>query len=317
MNTLISSAASPFKKMLNSGSKKYSALLILIAASFLIWSAASAGAFEVVAVKSSDIKPYDDALEGFKKTCNCKVREIGNLGEGQGLLEKISRISPDAVLAIGTDAFKKVVAIKDLPVIYTMVMPAEVDRLSQENISGVSMDVSPETCINTIVEIFPKAKRIGLIYNPRHTGTFVKKAVESARRRGVSTVSKIAHDQPEIPALVNEMRGKIDVLWMLPDSTVVNPETVDYMLLFSFQTGVPVFTFSRKYVEMGALAALDVTPLDMGAQAGEIARTVHKDHGTPIRVYARKTLLTINNKVAKKLGINIKDEIIRRAQIIE
>lgn len=295
---------------------KQTILLILITILFSICNATSADAFEVVAVKSSELKPYNDALDGFRKACNCTVIEIAEV-EGQSLLKQISRISPDAILAIGTDAFKKVKSIKDLPVIYTMVIPSEVDISLQKNISGVSMDISPETCLNTMIEIFPKAKRIGLIYNPQHTGSFVKKAIESAHDRGINIVSKIARNLGDIPDLIEEMKDKIDIFWMLPDSTVVTPETFNYMLLFSFQNSVPVFTFSRKYVEMGALAALNIDPFDMGVQAGEIAMMLLEGHKDTIRVYARKKVLIINKKIAKKLGITINNEILRRAEVIE
>jgi putative ABC transport system substrate-binding protein len=295
---------------------KQTTLLVLITIFFLISIFASADAFEVVAVKSSELKPYNDTLEGFRKACNCTVIEITEV-EGQSLPKQISRISPVAVLAIGTDAFKKVKSIKDLPVIYTMVIPSEVDISLQKNISGVSMDISPETYINTMVEIFPKAKRIGLIYNPQHTGSFVKKAIESAHDRGINIVSKIARNLGDIPDLIEEMKDKIDIFWMLPDSTVVTPETFNYMLLFSFQKSVPVFTFSRKYVETGALAALNIDPFDMGVQAGEIAMMLLEGHKDTIRVYARKKVLIINKKIANKLGVTIKNGILRRAEVIE
>lgn len=291
-------------------------LLILITILFSICNATSADACEVVAVKSSEIKPYNDALEGFKKACDCWVTEIMK-DEEHGLLKTISRISPDAVLAIGTDAFKKVKSLKDLPVIYAMVMPSEAHISLQKNISGVNMDISPETYIKTIVEIFPKVKQIGMVYDPRYTGLCVKEITELADTRGIKIVSRIARDPGEVPNLIEGMRNKIDIFWMLADSTVVTPETFNYMLLFSFRNNVPIFSFSRKYVEMGALAALNINPFDIGVQAGEIARMLSEGHKGPIRAYARKTTLTINMKIAKKLGININNEILRRAEVIE
>lgn len=281
-----------------------------------IISPALSYAFEVVAVKSSEIKPYNVALEGFRKACNCTVTEITE-DEGQGLLKTISRISPDAVLAIGTDAFKKVKSIKDLPVIYAIVMPSEAHISLQKNISGVSMDISPATYIKTIVEIFPKAKQIGMIYDPRHTDLYVKEIKEFADTWGIKIVSRIARNPGEVPDLIEGMRNKIDIFWMLADSTVVTRETFNYMLLFSFRTNVPIFTFSGKYVEMGAVAALNINPFDIGVQAGEIAIRLSEGREGPIRAYAKKTTLTINKKIAKKLGINIGNEILRRAEVIE
>jgi putative ABC transport system substrate-binding protein len=130
-------------------------------------------------------------------------------------------------------------------------------------------------------------------------------------------VVKQAHDQREIPRLLDEMRGKIDVLWMLPDPTVITTEMVDYLLRFSFQYNVPIFSFSNKYVEMGAVAALVADPYDMGVQAGEIVNRLQAGRSDAPRAYAKASRLTINTKVAAKMGLKISDEILRRANTID
>jgi putative ABC transport system substrate-binding protein len=68
---------------------------------------------------------------------------------------------------------------------------------------------------------------------------------------------------------------------------------------------VPVFSFSRKYVDMGAVASLDVDPYDMGTQAAGIASRLIGHTAEPLRVYARKHELSINEIVAAKMGIAI------------
>ena len=75
-----------------------------------------------------------------------------------------------------------------------------------------------------------------------------------------------------MPAVIESMKGKIDIFWMLPDTDVITSETVDAILLFSFQNNVPVFSFSNKYVKMGALASLSVDPVALGAQTGDARR---------------------------------------------
>lgn len=288
-------------------------LLILVTILFLLCISAKAYAYEVVAVKSANIKPYNDVLEGFKGACKCEVKEL-NLAEDKNITsEKISRLSPDAILAIGTDAFKKVKSIKDIPVIYAMIMPSEAHTALQENTSGVILDISPEAYINTIVKIFPKIERIGLIYDPQHTGICVKEITESANKQGITIISKIARNPSDVPHLIDGMKGKIDLFLMLPDPTVINSVTIKYMLLFSFQNRVPVFSFSQKYVEMGAVAAFNIDPFDMGFQAGVIARKLPEGPKYPIRVYAKKVLLIINTKIAIKLGINIKNILNKKA----
>jgi putative ABC transport system substrate-binding protein len=274
-----------------------------------------AHAFNVIVVKSAELKPYQDAVRGFKDSCKCDVQDLNpnEYVEGDDILQK----SPAAVVAIGTSGFKKVRAIRDLPVVYTMVMPAEVALSLRPNISGVSMDISPETYVATMKKVFPGAKRVGLLYDPRHTEAFVEEAVKAARAAGFELVDKQVRDPREIPGLLDKMQGAIDVLWMVPDATIATAETVDYLLHFSFQHSVPIFSFSRKYVEMGAVAALEVDPYDMGAQAGEIVKKLAEGGTGAIRVWARASHLTINRKVAAKMGLKIKGEIAKKVENVE
>jgi len=186
-----------------------------------------------------------------------------------------------------------------------------------QNISGVSMDISPETYIATIMKVFPKAMRIGLLYNPLNTTSFVNAASKAARAIGIELVTSAVSDPTEIPNAMNGLKGQIDVFWMLPDPTVVTPGLVDYLLNFSFEYNIPIFSFSRKYVEMGAIAALDIDPYDMGVEAAEIAKKISLGNSSAIRVYARKSTLSINAKVAAKMGLKIADDLLTQRNIVE
>jgi putative ABC transport system substrate-binding protein len=67
-------------------------------------------------------------------------------------------------------------------------------------------------------------------------------------------------------------------------------------------------TFAAKYVDTGALVSLDIDGFDMGKQGGEMANRILLD-GTRVsdipNTEARKAVLKVNRKVAKKLGINL------------
>lgn len=289
---------------------------ILLAVTFLLTLAVlyplPADAFNVIVVKSAELRPYQEALRGFRDTCNCDAEELKleNGDEGGAVLRK----SPDAVVAIGTTVFKKVRTIEGLPVIYAMVMPSEAALSMSPNISGVSMDISPETYISAMKELFPKAKKIGLLYDPQRTAAFVAEAAKAAHAAGLELADKQVNDPREIPGLLDRMRGTIDVLWMIPDATVAAAETIDYLLYFSFQNNVPIFSFSKKYVDMGAVAALDVDPYDMGVQAGEIVNRLKAGKKGAVRAWARASHLTVNSKVAAKMGLKIKDDIMKKAE---
>jgi len=119
--------------------------LVVSALILLLWRTSSSEALEVAVVKGSDIKPYNEALEGFKTSCGCNTTEfIISEMENEGIMERVLESSPDAVLAIGMDALIQVQGIKDIPVIYTMVPYSPFLDLTRKNVSGVIMFFSPE-----------------------------------------------------------------------------------------------------------------------------------------------------------------------------
>lgn len=114
------------------------------------------------------------------------------------------------------------------------------------------------------------------------------------------------------------MKGEVDALWMLPDTTVVTPESIEFLLLFSLTNRIPILTFSDKYVQMGAIMALDIDPYDLGRQGGDLVRRILS--GTPVeqvqRAEPRSIVMTVNAKVARKLGLTLSEEALGRARVI-
>src|SRR5512144_2889010 len=176
-----------------------------------------ASAKDVIIIKETDIKPFRDAIEGFKSACGCRTEEIAL--SDKTLFGKIEKARPGAVFVVGTQALEKAAAIKDVPVIYTMVMPSEEVFLPADNVSGVRMDVAPETWLKTMTTLFPNVKRIGVLSDPELTGPLVWEAAEVARARGITLVVKSISDPRHAPALLDELRDAVDLIWMLPDPT--------------------------------------------------------------------------------------------------
>jgi len=296
-------------------------LLSIVAFSiFLIPCHGSSGAAqEIVAVQSIRVAPYEKAIEGFKSFCDAKIKRlvISEL-EGTDVVEKINEIRPDMVLAIGIDALSVVRRIENIPVIYLMVLNPRSILSGEKNITGVSMNIPQERQIRVFLEALPDLKAIGFLYDPDRTGYLAENAREAARDIGINLIAKEVHRSNDVPLLIKDMKGKIDAFWMLPDLTVITPETVEYLLLFSLENTIPILTFAEKYVELGALMSVGIDAFDMGRQAGEMAEKILSGrHEKNIqRVDARKAVISINLKVARKLRITVDEKVIRKARII-
>jgi putative ABC transport system substrate-binding protein len=271
---------------------------------------------EVVIVQSSEVRPFTEAVEGFEKTCDCVIGKIIITGsERSDIAAKVRKLQPDAVFALGMDAVTSVQSISDIPIFYTLTAGVKQPYPELANLSGVSMYINPERQIDAIMELLPAAKRIGVIYNSRNTSAFVEKATQYARSNEIEIISRQANSARDVSALLEGLKDRIDVLLMVPDVTVITPETFDAMLFFSFRNRIPIFTFSEKYVDMGAVAALTVDPYDLGAQTGEISRKVMSGRtgGGSVRAFPRKHVLLLNTKIAKKLGMILSEAILKKS----
>ncbi len=290
------------------------AIIVLLA----IFCCASARAYEIAVVKSVNIKPYDEAQKGFKSVCKANIREfVVSKLNGSEVPKEIRRIKPNLILAIGIDALSRIKKIKDIPIIYAMVSDPRSILSGEKNITGVSMNIPAEKQLSALLKVSPDIRGIGLVYDPGKTVHLLKEARAAATAFGITLVQKAVHSPKEVPSAINDMKGKIDAFWLLPDTTVVTPESIEYLLLFSFENGIATLAFSDKYVEIGSLMALNIDAMDIGRQAGEMAnRILDGANVSNIPMSSpRKAVLSLNLKTAKRLGISVDDEIIKKSKI--
>ncbi len=281
---------------------------------------------KIAALKSADVDVYNEVLEGFKSRFpGSAVSEYdmeGDLQKGKKFLTRLkSGSKPDLILAIGIWALQVVVEeIRDIPVVFAMVLnPTTVIGQEARNITGASMNVPIEQQIALLKKISPHVRRIGVIYDPSKTGFLVKQAERIARDQGVRLVTKAIASSKDSFAALDAMQGEIDALWILPDLTVLAPESVQYMLLFSFRNRIPLLGLSENQARMGALLGLSFeSGRDIGSQAAELANEIlsGKSAGELPITTARRVRLTVNLKTAGKIGLQIPNEILDRADVV-
>ena len=275
----------------------------------LILSGATAFAADILVLQGMRVKPFDDALRGFRSACKADSKTVVVTdAEGADIVRIVREDRPRLILAIGADALQRVKKIRDIPIIYLMVLNPEKITGGAKNVVGIDMNIPPEKYLGLMERLnLPKLK-VGILYDPAKTGAFVKRIQQTARSRGIEIMAREVRHPREVPELLAEMKGSCNIFWMIPDATVVTPETVEFILLFSQKNGTPVVTFAGKYVDTGALISLDIDGLDLGKQGGEMANRILD--GTRVsdipNTEARKAVLRVNRKVAKKFGINLK-----------
>jgi putative ABC transport system substrate-binding protein len=301
--------------------------LVIFCACFFLSSAIAAET--ITAVKSVDIRPYKRALKGFKEVLPGHVEEYvlrykdSNGSAREKVLLLVNGGKTDLLFTLGTEALDLVKdSFSNIPVIFSFVLnPKEVIGkafVDNPNLHGISMNIPPIEQFKILQQAVPRAKRIGVVYDPLKTGGQIAEAIESAKSLGMHIVpQKIASSEEAIDA-IDRMEGNVDAIWMVPDTTAITRESMKYILLFSFRNDLPLIGLSEKYVKNGALFALSFDSEDIGRQAGEIAEKILDGKAVnSLGIRSPRLLkLSINVRTAEKIGLNVPEKLVKMADKI-
>ena len=274
----------------------------------LLFSSAAVAENEILVVQSARLTPYEDALKGFTSIIGTGVkRYVLSDTQNTDISKIILKTSPPLILAIGRDALFKIKDLKNIPVIFIMVLSPQSKIAHKNNYYGICMNISPEKQLDIFKKNIPGLNTIGLVYNPDNTSYFVDNAIKASDKMKIRLITEKTFKANEVPSAINKISDKIDAFWMIPDKTLVTQEAIDLILITSIEKKIPIFAFSDKYTDIGALLSVAVNPYDMGKQAGEKAQRILEGTDNPDEniIFAREEVISINKKVAKKLGIEL------------
>jgi putative ABC transport system substrate-binding protein len=290
-------------------------------------TAGSVIAADVAVILSANVDAYREAVQGVKAALRHRiVAEYdmeGSFERGKSILEEIqTKPKPDLIVTVGPWAFQLAAAkATTIPIVYAMVLnPPSITPAGAKNITGASMNVPVESIFRIFKQLSSKNRRIGVVFNRTNTGYLMKRAEQVVRDEGLELVSREVRSPKEaIQAIDSLQEEKIQALWILPDETILTPEVIQYMVLFSFRTKVPLLGLSDRQAQMGALLSLSFgSSEDIGRQAAELANSVLEGKSPDMIPYttARKLKLTVNLKTAEKLGIEVPKSVLGTAQSV-
>lgn len=279
---------------------------------------AAAAEPKILALQSAALAPYEQAMKGFEQAFNSQVHQvfISNMKEKE-ILQLVRKLRPDMVLAMGRDALSLSRQIKAVPVVYCMVLNPQTLVTGEKNIGGVSMNLPPEKQLGELIRVIPAVKNISLLYEPGKSGAYVQRLREVAEEMNVSLTVGVVRRPTDVPRRLSELKGRSGIYWMLPDTTLITPETLEALFLFSLENKMPVLTFANQYLEQGAALSIGIDPYDIGSQAGELAQKTLSggavENGTFLD--ARKAVVTINKNVALKLGVMVDQKFLNNYRV--
>ncbi len=278
---------------------------------------------EVAILKSADISAYSEAITAFKKALPSTFLVLpeydlhGDMTKGPNLARGIRASNAKIVLAVGLKAsLVAKLEILDIPVIFCLVLDPEKYDLPTSNMIGLSSDIPFRQHLKPLHILFPKTSRIGVLFDPQKTNGVKAQLLKDAKTLGISIVSETVHSEKDVPKALNAIKNRIDALWLLPDSTVLTENTLDFLISTTLEANIPVVGFSAGLVQSGAVVGAYIHYADIGKQAAQLTQQLvgsaspSQFFGTirpPERIYQ-----SINQKSARYLILSLPQDVLRQ-----
>ena len=282
-------------------------LPLLLGIALFLMSALPALASDVLIVQSSRTPAYVEALRGFRAGFEgSSITIVLSDYADVDVVRLIKEERPRLVLAVGDTALAACRKVRQVPVVSLMALSLTLSKSANSTVTGVGVVASPERYLSLFKAI--GARKVGVVYDPNRTGGYFRRAQQAARKLGLELVAREVRTPRETIGKLEQIKGSVDALWMLPDTTAVTVETLGDFFRFSLEQRVPLVTFASQYLDKGALAAIEADRLDLGRVVGEqIRKLLDRTTDGPSVVDARKVRLATNVSVSKKLEISTSD----------
>lgn len=249
----------------------------------------------------------------------------GSRTQATEIARAVVKGSPDLIYApTGGATTAALRATKDIPVVFVTVSDpvasAHIASLSRPggNATGV-VQMGAEVAskrLELVHETLPRARRVGVLLDTRagDYGFQKREFKEAPKPKGLTLVTADITRFEDVPGAIGQLRKRgASVLTTMPSFTLA-ARRYEVIALASAQ-GMPVVSYRSEWAEAGALLSYGADQTEVHRLSAGIADRLLRGGRaaeTPV-VRASKFELIVNVRTAKKLGIEIPQPILLRA----
>lgn len=272
----------------------------------------------------ANCKGFIDGLaeEGFidKKTVNIDFQNAqGEQANCVTIAQKFVNNRANLIFAIATPAAQAAANLtKKIPIVVSSVTDPESAKLVKSNsmpgtnVTGTS-DLTPCAAqINLLKTLVPDVKNVGMLYCSNEQNSYFQIALAKAEcdKLGISYTDYTVSSTNEIQQVVQSAVGKVDAIYSPTDnmiaSAMINVSQV------TTPAKIPVIVGEEGMCANGGLATYGLNYYELGKQTAKMAAKILRGESEPKDMpieYLSTCNLTINEEVAKAIGITIPEEL--------
>ncbi|MBQ7429191.1 MAG: ABC transporter substrate-binding protein [Butyrivibrio sp.] len=225
----------------------------------------------------------------------------------------------DLILANATPALQSAAsATADIPILGTSIteygVALDIDNFDGTvggNISGTS-DLAPlDQQADMVVELFPDAQKVGILYcsseaNSVYQADTVKAALEE---KGIEVTVYTFSDSNDVASVTESACAENDVLYIPTDNTAAS--CTGAISNVALPAGVPIVCGEEGICQGCGVATLSIDYYELGRTTGEMAVKILKGEANvsemPIEYYANP-VKKYNKEICDQLGITVPDD---------
>ena len=302
-------------------------LVTLVLALVLVAAVACASAVEIGICQLVQHPALDAATQGFKDALSAKMPDVtfdeqnasGDAVNCATIINTFVSNNVDLILANATPALQAAVAATaDIPILGTSITEYGValgiddfNGVTGINVSGTS-DLAPLSEQAAMVkELFPEAKKVGLLYCSAEANSIyqVKVVGEELVKLGYETEEYAFTDSNDVASVTQSAADRCEVIYIPTDNTAAAyTETIANVVI---PAGIPVIAGEEGICAGCGVATLTISYYDIGYKTGEMAYEILANgadvSAMPIE-YAPQFTKKYNAANAKALGIAIPED---------
>ena len=276
---------------------------------FLLLFTSPACAAKVLIVGDIQYAMVADVVSEIQVSLRSQSKEYAT-SEIRGKFSSIvEREGAEVVVALGVEAVSEALRLSpSIAVVYGLVVVPP--KSGRSNVTGVYMSPPVYEYIATVRKYLPELSRISVVGSQNTMKSLLGSDHSQVAAYNVTSSSDLVNT-------VNRL-GDTRALLLLPDANLLTASTMSNIYLFSFRNNIPLLGISEASVKQGSLFALVFDTKAVSHQIGEKVQTILNGvDATEIPASApRRYNLYINSKTANKMGIEIPDEMLRKAKKI-
>jgi putative ABC transport system substrate-binding protein len=293
---------------------------------------------DVVIVVSDDVEAYTGPVDGFRSVVGARcASQVVNLDGDRALAEqKFARLAADPprlVYAVGAKAaYMAKQRMGDTPIVHAMVFDPARYGVVGNNVTGVSMYVPAQDAVDMLRQYLPGTEVVGVILKTAEKdkpgeSRYPQQVADVARAAGMSVpIQRVTNTRDVGPVWKRLAKGEVaggkpaDVLWVLPDPVLADPDTFFDLLDSSRRARIPMVVGKEVLVRAGAFMSIEAKGETVGAQAAQLALRILDEGVRPgdLEVPEPASLrVVINRTTMRKMGIQVDPELLAVTDVVE